>query len=283
MVCLKTLVSPLIRYDVVPLSFVIISLSSLIHCLGDNYWEPRGYKTISLPQFRQAFGKEFYLNDQGEFKYNNKIGSVDVTPRGTIFENTSVAHQHNNVLFVSVDVFATVSTRREYFDLPSSSGGEGVVTGTVKGNYLRWLEDVLSEGQRDPSIDYIVVQAHLPVLVPTRKVNSSTMSFDGGADSDFWKLLVKYGVTAYLAGEVHTTTATKDADSNLVQIISRSNSNNGFLKFSVKETGIDIVAYSEQGPLGRDNRNYKQIGSMQLPKNSNGKKFPRKAHWSWLI
>ncbi len=181
-----------------------------------------------------------------------------------------MAHQHKNVLFVSVDVFTTVATDLEYFDLSSSSGGEGVVTGTVNGSHLRWLENVLKEGRSDPSIDYIIVQAHLPVLVPTRKVSSSTMSFDGGADSDFWKLLVKYGVTAYLAGEVHTITATKNKNSNLVQIISRSNFNNGFLKFSVTDTGINIVAYGEQGSLGRDNRNYKQIGTMQLPKYSTG-------------
>uniref|UniRef100_A0A7S3QJ37 Laminin G domain-containing protein n=1 Tax=Chaetoceros debilis TaxID=122233 RepID=A0A7S3QJ37_9STRA len=236
------------------------------HELGDNYWISGDHKTKSLPQFREAFSNAFNSNQAGSFKYEEMIGSVNARPIGTIYESTSFAHQHKNVLFVTVDVFMKLSQDADFFDATTSEGGEGVVTGSVAGDHLQWFEQVLQEGNKKSSIDHIIVQAHLPILLPTRKSSSSAMSVDGGVESEFWQLMVQYGVSVYLGGEVHTVTATKDPSTNLVQVISRSNFNNGFLKVKVKSSGLEIVAYGEEGPNGRDNRTYSELGQLSLPR-----------------
>lgn len=270
------------------------------HELGDNYWEAGGSKLASLPYFREAFSNSFYgYGDNGKLKYMNSIGNADSRPKGTVFEGTSFAYQHENVLFVTVDVYQEVKGNMEsvekidknvfthtqvplnttqgseyiessveiFFDRDNSLGGEGVVSATLEGEHLVWFENVLREGEIDDTIDYMIVQAHTPVLVPTRKVSSSAMFFDRGTNSEFWQLMQKYRVNVFLAGEVHTVTASQDSSTNLVQIISRANFNNGFLKFIVNPEELNIISYNEFGEKGRDNRQYEENGSMIIKRN----------------
>jgi len=235
------------------------------HELGDNYWAPRNSKTTSLPQFRQSFAKALYTDQVTEkFLYNEKIGNAEPTPYHTVFEHTSFAHQHKNVLFVTVDSFVQISDN-VFINREMGIGGEGVVTGDVKGAHLKWFKRVLIEAQKITSIKHIVVQSHLPVLSPVQKVASSAMSFDRAERSSFWKLMVKYGVDLYLAGEVHANTATKDANSNLVQIVSRGNRLTGFLKVHVTEGGFQVFAYNEAGPEFW-NKNYVVHGELTVNK-----------------
>ena len=70
------------------------------------------------------------------------IGSVNARPIGTIYESTSFAHQHKNVLFVTVDVFMKLSQDADFFDATTSEGGEGVVIGSLAGDHLQWFEQV---------------------------------------------------------------------------------------------------------------------------------------------
>jgi len=238
------------------------------HELGDNGWNPGSNKTLSLPQYRQSFTEALY-NDPvtGEFRYSDKIGKVESTPHNTVFEHTSFAHQHKNILFITIDSFVKISDT-DFIDKENGIGGEGTVTGDVTDAHLRWFELILIEAQSITGIKHIVVQSHLPILSPVQKVNSSSMSFDRGEDSNFWKLMVYYKVDLYIAGEVHANTATKDADSNLVQIISRGNSLNGFLKVTVTDEILKVVAYSEVGNKRKWNMNYTAHGELTVTKDA---------------
>jgi hypothetical protein len=49
------------------------------------------------------------------------------------------------------------------------------LTGDVAGSHLEWFEYVIQEAEKDLTIRLIIVQAHLPILNPVRKVASSAM------------------------------------------------------------------------------------------------------------
>ncbi len=149
------------------------------HEVGDNPWPAGTAVSRHQAEFRQAFAKGFNINrDGGKFKYDKPIGKAPSRPLGTKYEGTSFAYQHKNVLFVTVDAF--------YQEDPDKTiGPQGGVTGTVVGKHLEWLDHVLSEARKDASIKHIFVQAHLPVLQPVRRVNSSGMLMDDEMESDF--------------------------------------------------------------------------------------------------
>ena len=150
-------------------------------------------------------------------------------PIGTPYENTSFAHQHKNVLFITVDCFHNYG--HDYFNATTGVGGEGAVSVTVQGEHLQWFEIVLQEARKNDSIKHIIVQAHVPILQPVRRVSSSGQFWDFGENSEFWKIMSAYDVDFYLAGEVHAISASKAESSNTVQIASRGNMFNALLNF----------------------------------------------------
>lgn len=77
---------------------------------------------------------------------------------------------------------------------------------TVSGKQLEWLEEQLRKHQDK---EFIIVQGHVPVFGPVASKNSSANMLEGGADAEFWKTMVEYGVDAYLCGEHHRITAKK--------------------------------------------------------------------------
>ncbi len=136
----------------------------------------------------------------------------------------------------------------DYLNRSLGQGGNGMVTGTLIGKHLDWFEKILIEANKDDSICHIFVQGHLPIMTPVRKLNSSSMVFDKGIDSNFWKLMRKYGVDIYFGGEVHALSASKDPHSNLIQIISRGNRLSNFLRIgNISKTGFKIEAFNEVG------------------------------------
>lgn len=139
----------------------------------------------------------------GEYIYKDmKLGNTFLTPYGSPFQYTSFAHVHKNVLFVTLNVFEQLTS--PLFQKKSGGiGGNGVVTVDVDGYHLKWLEEILRKGRNDPSIKHIIVQGHVPLIEPVRRSSLSSMTFDRQEESNFWKLLVNYGVDIYLAGEVH--------------------------------------------------------------------------------
>ncbi len=231
------------------------------HEVGDNPWPADSAVSRYQPQFRETFAKAFNYSSGGtSFKYTKKIGTADSRPLGTKYEDTSYAYQYKNVLFITVDVFYQQ-------DYQTTIGEEGTVTGTVVGPHLKWLESVLSEARKNTSIKHIFVQAHLPVIYPVRKVSSSGMLIDDGEDNDFWKLLRKYKVDIYFAGEVHANTVTKDPKSDLLQVVTRGNFFTNFQTVDISDDKIEMTLHRHFGEKTSDG-NYRIAGKLSVDKSA---------------
>ncbi len=239
------------------------------HELGGN----RGFvtgkhsKLDTIPSLRQAFADGFNSNGNADehFIFNESIGAADSRPMGTVYQGTSFAYRYKNVLFVTVDAFEIVG--ENYIDKDIGTGGEGAVRCTVTGDHLDWFKKVLREGEKDPTIKHTIVQAHLPIAQPVRKVKSSGQFFDRGTESTFWKVMERFGVDIYLAGEVHGNTVIKSSrDSNLVQISSRARAFGGFLKIEVSDNILKVKAYNEVGTKKKWNGTYQQHGFLRIKK-----------------
>jgi hypothetical protein len=236
------------------------------HELGDNPWPAGSDVSRCQPQFREAFAKEFNINpDGGRFLYEKPVGQAASRPLGTPYENTSYAYRHRNALFITVDAF-------HQEDPDKVIGDEGSVTGTVTGPHLAWLEEVLSEARRDEGIKHIFVQSHLPVIHPVRKVNSSGMLMDGNTENPFWKLLRKYRVDIYFAGEVHANTVTKDPESDLVQLVSRGNFFNNFQTLDIADDRIEVACYNHVGEKTSDGK-FEGSGRLVIDKSGAAARF----------
>ena len=244
---------------------ILLSISCYFFINKGNPWFNDSKTDIkALPMFRKALAYQ-YLNNT--YSFNTTIfGNVTSTPVGTPYEHTSYAYIHKNALFVTVDAFQKQS--QNFFDRESSSGGEGAVTCTVTDEHLMWFETLLSEANNDPSIRHIFVQAHIPILQPVRKINCSGQYMDRAYESPFWKAMRRFNVDVYFAGEVHATSASKDPQSNLIQIISRANRFNNFMTVNVTEDGFSIAAYNEIGTEWRWNANYTKYGMLTVDKST---------------
>jgi len=237
------------------------------HELGDNDWPLDSAKVQAIGQYRAAFVEGFNIDPAtGEHMFTNPIGSAPSRPLETPYRSTSYAHQHKNVLIITVDAFH--QKKDKFINVAQGLGGHGVITCTVEGEHLIWFENVLIEANNDDSIKHIIVQAHLPIIQPVRKVSCSGQFMDYGEESNFWKTMVKYNVDIYFAGEVHSNTVTKDPDSNLLQIVSRGNSFNNFLKVDVTNYSLNVTAYNEIGVKPRYNNNYRAYGNLIVNKST---------------
>jgi hypothetical protein len=231
------------------------------HEMGDNPWPVGSDVSKYQAEFRESFANAFnYSTDGSTFKYNDKIGSADSRPLGTMYENTSYAYQHKNVLFVTMDVF-------HQQDYKTAIGEEGTVTGTVVGPHLTWFEKVLSEARKDARIKHIFVQSHLPVIYPVRKVSSGGMLIDDGVDNPFWQLMRKYQVDIYFAGEVHANTVTKDPESNLLQVVTRGNFFTNFQTVDITDNKIEMTLYRHFGEQTSDG-DYHVSGTLSIDKST---------------
>ena len=230
------------------------------HELGDNPWPAGSVVARCLPQFRQSFADVWNMDpDTKRFAYPDHIGQAPARPIGTPFENTSFAVQHKNVLFVTVDVFDQNSPIEVI-------GAQGTVTGAVTGEHLKWLDKVLGEARRLPSIKHVIVQAHLPVIYPVRMCNSSGLMMDGRERSDFWETLRRHHVDIYFAGEVHANTVTKDPQSDLLQIVSRGNFFSNVLVTDVTDDRLTLTLYDEELEDADDASAYAPIGKLVIDK-----------------
>ncbi|GAB3868025.1 hypothetical protein GCM10028801_43290 [Nocardioides maradonensis] len=156
------------------------------HDIGDNWWYDSSaygaFKLHHLDLWRDSFHDSYLVKTDGTSKGFSR-------PVGTQWENTAYATMVNpDLLVVTLDEF----NKRDH--------GVGV---TVTGGQLTWLQGVLANARHD-GVRWIVVQGHVPIL-PSAVWHSSGLHIAGGADSPLWKLMVKYRVNLYVAGEVHTT------------------------------------------------------------------------------
>ncbi|NND34754.1 MAG: hypothetical protein HKN76_19365, partial [Saprospiraceae bacterium] len=147
------------------------------HELGDNPWrEPA--KIAALAYYRGAFSDYLQMPQNGPEHL-----------KGTAFW-----WRHKNVLIISVDVFE------------AGESDQGLIKAGVTGVQLKWLQHVL-ETNKDAA--HIIVMGHTPVLGPVRKWSSSGLMIEEGQQSQFWQIMKKYHVDAYLCGEVHAITCTE--------------------------------------------------------------------------
>ena len=245
------------------------------HEVGDNPWPPGTAVSRHQGEFREAFATVFNINpDTGEFIYDQPIGAVPSRPLGTKYETTSFAYQYRNVLFVTVDAF-------HQEDPDKQIGRQGSVTGAVVGEHLAWLDQVLSEAGKDSTIKHILVQSHLPVLQPVRRINSSGMLMDDEMESDFWKTLRRHEVDIFFAGEVHSNTVTKDPQSDLVQVVTRGRNLNNFATVDVTDDAIDIILYNQASPNPTDGQ-YEVYGRLVLDKSAGETTFSDEGELAFL-
>ena len=245
------------------------------HEVGDNPWPVGTAVSKHQAEFRQTFARGFNMNPDGaHFRYDKPIGAAASRPLGTKYETTSYAYQYKNVLFVTVDVF--------YQEDPDKQiGPQGSVTGSVVGKHLEWFDHVLSEARKVDSIKHIFVQAHLPVLQPVRRVNSSGMLMDGEMESGFWKTMRKHEVDIYFAGEVHSNTVTKDPKSDLVQVVTRGRWVNNFTTVDVTDDVIDLTLYNQISPKASDGK-FEEYGRFVIDKSSGKKTFRDEGEFTFL-
>lgn len=160
------------------------------HEIGDNPWRItdghpyRVFKHRAHRVFKDQWAK--YLNGDGHrFPAHPRAGQARKTAYAVPL--------HPEVLLVTVDVFRRTDTN--------------VVVGPDRAQ-LDWLGRTLKRA-RARGVDWVLVQGHVPVLGPVRSTMSSwpKVSFRKGRESRFWRLLARYDVDVYLAGEVHATTA----------------------------------------------------------------------------
>lgn len=112
-------------------------------------------------------------------------------PRGTASEFTAYAVSFaDSLTLINVDVFMHHS--------------QGVRLGVFHGQ-LRWLRDEIRRAKRRGHT--IVVQGHIPIMRPTRWLNSGKLRVPEARASAMYHVLDREGADLYLCGEVHDNTA----------------------------------------------------------------------------
>jgi hypothetical protein len=147
------------------------------HDVCDDAWrDEKKFKAVGL--YKNAFSDHFKMPQNGPDHM-----------KGTAFW-----WRNKNVLFISVDVFEDGQSELGFIKIG------------VTGDQLKWVQSVLDS---NPDVDHRIVMGHVPVLGPVRRWSSSMLNIKEGRQSDFWQLMKKYKVDAYLCGEVHAVTCTE--------------------------------------------------------------------------
>ncbi|MEO0475751.1 MAG: metallophosphoesterase [Planctomycetota bacterium] len=142
--------------------------------MGDHeYGDDRG---LTMGNVSRLFGKQF----------EKIMGMPKNGPEGHVGRAFWV--REGGLLVITLDTFEDVGKRFAY---------------TVGDKQLKWMEQVLRDNK---DADFVLVQGHLPIVGPVKSKNSSASMMKGGTNNKLWKLMVKYGVDAYLCGEHHRIT-----------------------------------------------------------------------------
>ena len=155
------------------------------HEIGDDddSWT-EAHEQALVPTYRNAWSRAFtYRRTGAGFRYPSQ------PPRGTQHAGTAYAFRSGPAFLVTVDVF--------------HQQRDGSVRTTIVGSQLEWLRRVLRAADANPSVRFIVVQGHTPVLPAKYAGGSSGLRLDGGSASPFWRTLERNGVDVYLCGEAH--------------------------------------------------------------------------------
>ena len=230
------------------------------HEVGDNSAPVGTEHAQAIPYFKKAFAREFTLDANGNTLYGGTIGGIPLRPVGTSYENTSFAFVQNNMLIISPDV--------AHFEGPNIAipgSLDGTLEWEILGSHAAWFDSVCAAGRRTAGIDFIVVQAHCPVLSPICKQSTSSRYVRGHDTSAFWKIMRKYNVDVYLAGEVHALSSNIDTVSKTVQLVgggspNLTNAYSSFFVFDVAGKKMTISLYETV------NQTYQVTGTMVIDK-----------------
>ena len=158
------------------------------HEIGDNWWNDRAERAL-VATYKRAWSNQFTFRGRPRrFVFSSH------PPAGTQHARTAYAFRSGPVLFITVDAF--------------HQRPNGNVHSEIVGSQLRWLRRVLARAVLQPSVRFVVVQGHVPVLPTARQVGSSDLRLRGGASSRFWRALEAHGVDLYLCGETHAISRT---------------------------------------------------------------------------
>ncbi len=206
------------------------------HEIGDNPW--RSQKRLeAVKHYKEAFSEHFNMPNNGPEH----------------MKGTAYWWKHKNVLFISVDVFEKGKSR------------QGFIKAGVTGDQLNWLTKVLEENS---DVNHKIVIGHTPILGPVRKWSSSGLMIKQGRDSEFWQIMKKHNVDAYLCGEVHAITCTERdgimqiAHGGLLGYNTRTNymvvhMSRDRIEFEIKE--IELLPHGEHLWQRKNNRPLKNI------------------------
>ena len=183
------------------------------HEYGDNPW-PRRKRDLAA-DFKAEYARVFTTTETGRPLFADH-------PRGKARLTAYAGRPSPDLQVITLDVFDITPERAKV---------------KVDKKQLKWLRQVLKRAQRD-DVEWVVVQAHTPIIYPVRARDSSRLHYPRGRDSKLWKVFKKFGVDLYLAGEVHDTTATQ-AD-GIVQI-----SHGGIFQFSLT-TALVLDVHDER-------------------------------------
>ncbi len=183
------------------------------HEYGDNPWPRR--KRLLAEDFKTEFARVFTRDAAGRPAFADR-------PRGPARLTAYAGRPTPDLQVVTLDVFDITRDRARV---------------KVDRLQLRWLRSVLRRAQRD-GVEWVVVQAHTPILGPVRARTSSGLTYPGAEDSRLWKVFKRFGVDLYLAGEVHDTTTL--ASDGIVQI-----SHGGIFQFSLT-TALVLDVYDDR-------------------------------------
>lgn len=183
------------------------------HEIGDNDWkggntaEIRAYnqfKQSTNPLWKKVFGK-YVLQKNGKRLFPDH-------PKGPAADTAYATQLNSEVGLVSLDVFKQTSND---------------VIAQVDPQQMQWFKQKL-ETLNQEGVDWKVVQFHTPVVGPVRTKGSSGLMYEGGTNSELWKVMRQYGVNLVLNGEVHDITAHQPQAGDPVQI-----SHGGLLAFGL--------------------------------------------------
>ncbi len=162
----------------------------------NHRWPPGGFLQGGRPDNR------YYLVDKSKDVWAQTFTRPAGLPRyrrrpiGTSAEWTAYAVSFADALtLITVDVF---TKRADGVHL-------GVFNDQTGLGQLTWLRDEIRRAKRRGHI--VVVQGHVPTMMPTRTLYSGKLHLPEGRRSTFYQTIAREGVDLYLCGEVHDSTA----------------------------------------------------------------------------
>jgi len=140
------------------------------HDLGDDPWPEHKIKLI--PCFERVYAEHLRMPQNGP---ENKKGLAYYVREG-------------DLLIVTVETFEVIDDSMRI---------------TVCGEQLEWFEQVLEDHS---DAKFKIVQGHVGLWGEINRRSSSALMLEGGKESEFYQLMKKHEVDAYLGGEFHDVT-----------------------------------------------------------------------------